>query len=147
MKARHRRFAWILAGILVLALAAWFVLQAFRENLVFYFTPTELAEGKAPSHKSVRVGGLVEGGSVQKTANQIHFNITDTHRSVRVQYVGLLPDLFRENKGVVAQGKMATDGVFRATEVLAKHDENYMPAEVSDAIKKANQWKSNPSKP
>jgi len=139
MKARHRRFAWIGAGLLALGVAAALVLNAFQSNLVFFLTPTEVAEHKAPRDRPFRVGGLVEAGSVvrEKDALTVRFKVTDTARTIPVVFTGILPDLFREGKGVVAQGRIDADGVFRASEVLAKHDENYMPPEAADALKKA----------
>jgi cytochrome c-type biogenesis protein CcmE len=115
------------------------VLNAFRSNLVFFFTPTQVAANEVPRDRAFRVGGLVESGSVQrdKDALTVRFRVTDTASTIPVVYTGILPDLFREGKGVVAQGKMGSDGAFHATEVLAKHDENYMPPEAADALKKA----------
>jgi cytochrome c-type biogenesis protein CcmE len=130
---------WIVGGIAALGLATALVLNAFRSNMVFFLTPTEVAEHKAPRDRNFRVGGLVEAGSVvrEKDALTVRFNVTDTARTIPVVYTGILPDLFREGKGVVAQGSIGADGTFRATEVLAKHDENYMPPEAADALKKA----------
>src|SRR5258706_6068985 len=107
--------------------------------MVFFLTPTEVAEHKAPRDRSFRIGGLVEAGSVvrEKDALTVRFRVTDTAQTIPVVFTGILPDLFREGKGVVAQGKLASDGTFRASEVLAKHDENYMPPEAADALKKA----------
>jgi cytochrome c-type biogenesis protein CcmE len=139
MKARHRRFAWIFAGVMAVAVAVTLVLNAFRTNLVFFFTPTEIAEGKAPSGRSFRVGGLVEVGSVQRSTEgtMVNFRVTDNARTIQVAYNGILPDLFKEGRGVVAQGSLQADGSFRASEVLAKHDENYMPPEAAEALKRA----------
>jgi cytochrome c-type biogenesis protein CcmE len=119
--------------------ATGLVLNAFRSNMVFFFTPTQVAGNEAPRDRAFRVGGLVESGSVQrdKDALTVRFNVTDTARTIPVVYTGILPDLFREGKGVVAQGRIGADGIFRANEVLAKHDENYMPPEAADALKKA----------
>jgi len=139
MKARHRRFAWIGAGLVLLAAAAALVLNAFQSNLVFFLTPTQVAANEAPRDRSFRIGGLVEAGSVvrDKDALTVRFRVTDTAKTIPVTYTGILPDLFREGKGVVAQGRIGTDGVFKASEVLAKHDENYMPPEAAEALKKA----------
>ena len=139
MKARHRRFAWIGAGVAVLGIAVALVLNAFQSNLVFFFTPTQIAAKEAPQGRPFRVGGLVEVGSIQRRANSldVSFVVTDTAKSVPVIYTGLLPDLFKEGKGVVAQGSLHADGQFHATEVLAKHDENYMPPEAAHALDSA----------
>ena len=139
MKARHRRFAWIGAGVAVLAIAVALVLNAFQSNLVFFFTPSQIAANEVPQGHAFRVGGLVEEKSLKRESDglTVRFNVTDTAKTVPVTYTGILPDLFKEGKGVVAQGKLGSDGVFHATEVLAKHDENYMPPEAADAVKKA----------
>jgi len=139
MKARHRRFAWIGAGVAVLAIAVALVLNAFQSNLVFFFTPSQIAAKEAPQGHAFRVGGLVEEKSLKRESDglTVRFNVTDTAKTVPVTYTGILPDLFKEGKGVVAQGTLGSDGVFHATEVLAKHDENYMPPEAADAVKKA----------
>jgi len=139
LKPRTRRAAWIVAGIAVLGVAAALVLNAFQSNLVFFFTPTQVASHEAPQGRAFRIGGLVEAGSVEhdKDALTVRFRVTDTAKSVPVVYTGILPDLFREGKGVVAQGRIESDGVFHANEVLAKHDENYMPPEAAEALRKA----------
>ena len=139
MKARHRRFAWIAAGVAVLGVAVALVLNAFQSNLVFFFTPTQVAQKEAPQGRPFRIGGLVEDGSVKRIPNSVEvtFVVTDTAQRVPVVYSGLLPDLFKEGKGVVAQGSLGPDGTFRATEVLAKHDENYMPPEAAHAVEQA----------
>jgi cytochrome c-type biogenesis protein CcmE len=141
MKARHRRFAWIGAGLVALGVAAALVLNAFQSNLVFFYTPSQVVAQEAPKSRPFRVGGLVEEGSLKRDPNSltIHFKVTDTAQTIPVTYTGLLPDLFKEGKGVVAQGTLGADGAFHATEVLAKHDENYMPPEAKDAIEKAHQ--------
>ena len=141
MKARYRRFAWIGAGLVTLGVAAALVLNAFQSNLVFFFTPSQVIAKEAPQSRPFRIGGLVETGSLKRDPGSltVHFLVTDTAKTIPVSYTGLLPDLFKEGKGVVAQGSLAPDGSFRATEVLAKHDENYMPPEVKDAIDKAQQ--------
>ena len=139
MKPRHKRFVLIGVGIAGLALSASLVLSAFQKNLVFFFTPSQVAANEAPVGKSFRVGGLVEKGSVKREADglTVHFVVTDTAKSIPVVYRGILPDLFREGKGVVTQGKVGADGLFRADEVLAKHDENYMPPAAQDALNQA----------
>jgi cytochrome c-type biogenesis protein CcmE len=139
VKRRHRRFAWIAAGVAALAVAAGLVLNAFQSNLVFFFTPTQVAANEAPKGRPFRIGGLVEQGSLTRDAGSltVRFRVTDTAQTIPVVYTGLLPDLFKEGKGVVAQGTVASDGTFHATEVLAKHDENYMPPEAKAAVDKA----------
>ena len=139
MKPRHKRLAIIVAGVAALAVAAALVLNAFQSNLVFFFSPSQIAAGEAPKDRAFRVGGLVEAGSVRRQADGItvQFVVTDTARSIPVVYKGILPDLFREGKGVVAEGRLGTDGVFRAEQVLAKHDENYMPPEAAHALEQA----------
>ena len=140
MKARHRRFVWIGAGVAVLGVATALVLNAFQSNLVFFFTPTQIAANEAPKGRAFRVGGLVAPDSLTREADgvTVRFAVTDTAASIPVSYKGILPDLFKEGKGVVAQGKIGPDGVFQASEVLAKHDENYMPPEAAEALSKAN---------
>ena len=139
MKPRTRRAIWIAAGLAALGVAATLVLNAFNSNLVFFFTPSQVAANEAPHNRAFRIGGLVEAGSVvrEPDALTVRFRVTDTARTIPVVFTGILPDLFREGKGVVAQGKIGPDGTFRASEVLAKHDENYMPPEAADALKKA----------
>lgn len=139
MKPRHRRITLILVGVAGLALAATLVLQAFQQNLVFFFTPSQVAANEAPQGRAFRVGGMVETGSVKRQPDgvTVHFVVTDTAKSIPVAYKGVLPDLFREGKGVVTQGRLE-NGLFVASEVLAKHDENYMPPEAADALKKAH---------
>jgi len=139
MKPRHKRLAAVAAGIVALGIAAVLVLGAFQKNLVFFFTPTQIAANEAPQGRTFRVGGLVERGSVRRAADgvTVQFVVTDTAKSIPVVYKGILPDLFREGKGVVTQGRLGADGVFVASEVLAKHDENYMPPEAAEALKKA----------
>ena len=139
MKPRTKRALWIVAGLAGLSVAATLVLNAFRSNLVFFFTPTQIVANEAPHGRSFRIGGLVEAGSVvrDKDALTVHFRVTDTSKTIPVVYTGILPDLFKEGKGVVAQGKLGNDGVFHASEVLAKHDENYMPPEAAEALRKA----------
>jgi cytochrome c-type biogenesis protein CcmE len=141
MKPRHKRLALVGAGLVALVLASTLVLSAFKKNLVFFFSPTQVANQEAPQGRSFRIGGLVEAGSVKRQEDgvTVHFVVTDTAKSIPVQYRGVLPDLFKEGKGVVTQGKLGPDGVFVADEVLAKHDENYMPPEAADAVKRAQQ--------
>ena len=124
-------------GVAALGVAAALVLSAFEKNLVFFFTPSQVAANEAPQGKTFRIGGMVEKGSVQREGVQVRFLVTDTAKTIPVLYSGALPDLFREGKGVVAQGQLGADGVFRAREVLAKHDENYMPPEAAHALEKA----------
>ena len=130
---------WIVMGLAVVALAVALVLQAFNSNMVFFFTPSEVADKKAPLDRTFRIGGLVNAGSVKRQPDglTVNFEVTDTAKIIPVTYTGILPDLFKEGKGVVAQGKLGQDGLFRAAEVLAKHDENYMPPEAAEALKKA----------
>ena len=137
MKPRHKRMA-IIAGIVgAVGVATALVLNAFQSNLVFFYTPTQVAAKEAPSGRTFRLGGLVTVGSVKRDATAVEFSVTDTAKTISVHYVGILPDLFKEGKGVVAQGQMRSDGVFAAREVLAKHDENYMPPEAAEALERA----------
>jgi cytochrome c-type biogenesis protein CcmE len=139
MKPRTKRGLAIVTGLAVLGIASALVLNAFQSNMVFFFSPTQVAEKEAPLERSFRIGGLVEEGSIQRDGKTltVNFVVTDLAQKIPVVYTGLLPDLFREGKGVVAQGKLGQDGVFRAEQVLAKHDENYMPPEAADALAKA----------
>ena len=139
MKPRHKRIAIIASGVLCLGVATALVLNAFQSNLVFFHSPSDVLAGKAPKDKAFRVGGMVEKGSVKRVGDglTVQFLVTDTVKTIPVAYTGTLPDLFREGKGVVAQGRMRPDGVFQASEVLAKHDENYMPPEAATAIEHA----------
>ena len=141
MKTRHKRLILITAGLGTLGLAAWLVMSAFQQNMVFFFTPTQVFSGEAPKGRSFRIGGMVEEGSVRRQADgvTVAFVVTDTAKQIPVTYKGILPDLFKEGKGVVAQGKLGEDGKFAAEEVLAKHDENYMPSEAAYAVKKAHE--------
>ncbi len=136
MKPRHRRFAWIGTGVLALGTAVALVLNAFNSNLVFFFTPTQIVSREAPVDRAFRIGGMVEERSLQREDTRVRFVVTDTANRVTVDYVGILPDLFKEGRGVVAQGRLGADGVFVADQVLAKHDENYMPPEAAEAMKK-----------
>jgi len=146
VKPRHKRLAAIALGLAALGVAAALVLSAFQENLVFFFTPSQIAAQEAPQDKTFRIGGMVEMGSVKRDGVDVHFRVTDTAKAVPVVYRGALPDLFREGKGVVAQGQLGADGVFRAREVLAKHDENYMPPEASEAVQRAQEMEQRMSK-
>ena len=140
MKPRHKRIALIVAGLAILGIAATLVLNAFRSNLVFFFTPSQVVAHEAPQGRTFRIGGLVEKGSVKRQPDgvTVRFVVTDTAKNVPVTFTGILPDLFKEGKGVVAQGKLGADGVFAASDVLAKHDENYMPPEAANAVERAN---------
>ncbi len=139
MKARHKRGLLIAAGVVVLAVAAGLVLSAFQKNLVFFFTPSQVVAREVPVGKPFRIGGMVAEQSLQREPDglTVRFLVTDTVKSVPIVYTGILPDLFKEGQGVVAQGKVGDDGVFVATEVLAKHDENYMPPEAAHAVEQA----------
>ena len=139
MKARTRRAMAVVGALAALAIASALVLNAFRSNLVFFFSPSQVVANEAPRDRSFRIGGLVEQGSLQREAQglTVRFVVTDLAQKIPVTYTGLLPDLFKEGKGVVAQGKIGADGIFRAEQVLAKHDENYMPPEAAAALKNA----------
>jgi cytochrome c-type biogenesis protein CcmE len=139
LKPRHRRTAWIAAGMVALAVAAALVLNALGSNMSWFITPSEVAEGKAPADRNFRIGGLVEPGSLVRATDRVGgtFRVTDGKHAILVTYTGILPDLFKEGRGVVAQGRLTTDGGFAATEVLAKHDENYMPPEAAEALERA----------
>jgi Cytochrome c-type biogenesis protein CcmE len=136
MKPRHKRLALIFAGVAVLGVAVALVLNAFRSNLVFFYTPTQIVRGEVPQGRAFRIGGLVKVGSLKRQDIVAHFIVTDTVNETPVSYRGILPDLFKEGRGVVAEGKLS-NGQFTATEVLAKHDENYMPPEAKDAVEQA----------
>ena len=139
MKRRHKRIGIILIGLVGLGIATYLVASAFRENLVFFFSPTQVAAKEAPVDRAFRIGGLVQDGTLKRDADglTVRFTVTDTAASIPVVYKGILPDLFKEGRGCVAQGKIGSDGVFQAEQVLAKHDENYMPPEAGAAIDKA----------
>jgi cytochrome c-type biogenesis protein CcmE len=143
MKARHKRFGLIAVGLILLAIAAVLITKSFRSNLVFFFTPTQVEKGEAPKSGSFRIGGLVENGSLKRLPDglRVQFKVTDTAKTMLVEYKGILPDLFKEGKGVVAEGKLNANGLFEADQVLAKHDENYMPPEAAAALKAANDAK------
>jgi len=137
MTPRQRRMAAVAVVILGVSVATAFALRAFRENLLYFYTPSQVLSGEAPAGRKVRLGGLVNKGSLRRVPGQlqVRFDVTDLRRTVTVSYTGVLPDLFREGQGVIAHGVMAPDGTFVADEVLAKHDENYMPPEVAQALK------------
>jgi len=139
MKQRHKRLMFIVGGLAGLGLAATFVFNALNSNMQFFFSPTEVVEKKAPQNTSFRLGGLVKDGSLSREEDglTVHFLVTDNAESIKVTYKGILPDLFREGQGIVTQGQFNATGDFIATEVLAKHDEEYMPPEVADALEKA----------
>ena len=143
MKRRHKRITFIVVGLAGLALAAFLVTNAFRNNLVFFFSPTQVAANDAPVNRTFRIGGLVQEGTIKRENDglTVRFTVTDTAHSIPVVYKGILPDLFKEGRGCVAQGRIGSDGVFQADEVLAKHDENYMPPEAGEAIDKAKHAK------
>ena len=149
MKPRTRRAVAIVAGLATLGVAVLLVLNAFQSNLVFFFSPSQIAANEAPRDRSFRIDGLVEEGSLKRDGGSltVNFVVTDMAQRVPVSFTGMLPDLFKEGKGVVAQGKLGADGVFRAEQVLAKHDENYMPPEAAEALEKARhgQLPSGPS--
>src|SRR6266508_3173287 len=144
MKRRHRRIAFIVAGLTGLGIAAALVLNAFQNNLVFFFSPSQVAAKEAPTNRTFRIGGLVEKGTLKRDTDGLtaRFTVTDTAKSIPVVYKGILPDLFKEGRGCVAQGRIGSDGVFYADQVLAKHDENYMPPEAGQAIDNAKAAKT-----
>jgi cytochrome c-type biogenesis protein CcmE len=137
MKPRHKRIAIIVGGLAAIGIAAALVLNAFQSNIVFFFTPTQVASGEAPKGRTFRIGGLVKSGTLTRNDMQAGFVVTDLAKDIPVVYTGILPDLFREGRGVVAQGTLNTDGTFVASEVLAKHDENYMPPDAKHALDQA----------
>lgn len=143
MKARHKRMTFIVVGLVGLAVAAGLVLNALNSNLALYISPTDVLAGQAPKDKAFRLGGMVVKGSLERQTDglTVHFKVTDNANTIPVAFTGILPDLFQEGQGVVAQGKMNADGMFKASEVLAKHDENYMPPQVADMLKKGEQMK------
>ena len=142
MKRKHRRLVFLASAMLTLGVAAGLVLSAFEENLVFFYSPSDLIDKDLPEGRRFRLGGLVEEGSLRRLGDglTVEFVVTDLTATVPVSYKGPLPDLFREGQGVVTEGKLAAGGVFIADSVLAKHDENYMPPEVAEALKKSGQW-------
>jgi cytochrome c-type biogenesis protein CcmE len=137
MKPRQKRFAIVVGVLAAVGVGVALVLNAFQSNLVFFYTPSQVAAREAPVGHTFRLGGLVQTGSLRRDGVHVDFLVTDTAKTIPVHYEGILPDLFKEGKGVVAQGTVGTDGVFVAREVLAKHDENYMPPEAADALKRA----------
>jgi cytochrome c-type biogenesis protein CcmE len=137
MKPRHKRIALIAGGLAAIGIAAALVLNALDSNIALYVTPSEVAAGKSPQGKAFRIGGMVREGSLRRDNLTVHFVITDTAKDIPVAYTGILPDLFKEGKGAVVQGRLGADGNFTATEVLAKHDENYMPPEAKAAVEQA----------
>jgi cytochrome c-type biogenesis protein CcmE len=139
MKSRHKKLLVILLALAGIGIAAALILNAFQSNLVFFYSPTQVAKGEAPTDRAFRIGGLVEVGSIKRepTGLTVRFVVTDTAKSMPVVYTGILPDLFKEGKGVVAEGRLGKDGVFASTQVLAKHDENYMPPEAAHALEQA----------
>ena len=139
MKKRHKRITFIVASLAALGLATWLVLGAFRQNLVFFFSPTQVATKEAPVNKTFRIGGLVENGSLKRENDglTIRFTVTDTANTIPVVYKGIMPDLFKEGRGCVAQGRIGSDGIFYEDQIMAKHDENYMPPEAARALDQA----------
>ena len=144
MKPRYKRLALIGGIVGSAALAVGLVLNAFESNIVFFYSPSQVVAKEAPASRTFRLGGLVEEGSVKRDGTEVRFAVTDTAQTVAVQYTGLLPDLFKEGKGVVTQGRLGDDGVFVAREVLAKHDENYMPPEAAEALERAQKTRLKP---
>jgi cytochrome c-type biogenesis protein CcmE len=147
MTRKRRRLYFVLLGLLGVGAGTALVLNAMSDNINFFFSPTELAQRHFSPDQRIQTGGLVEAGSVKKNGSDVFFTLTDTTKSLPVHYQGLLPDLFREGQGIVAEGHLGRDGVFVATEVLAKHDEKYMPKEVADALKKSGHWKEGEALP
>lgn len=141
MKRKTQRLYFILLGGLALATGMVLILTAFEDSIVFFYSPTEITQQSLKPDQRIRIGGLVEAGSVVKDGDTVSFTVTDTAETLDVVYRGILPDLFREGQGIVAEGQMTTAGFFQASDVLAKHDENYMPPEVADAIKTAGEWR------
>ena len=141
MKPKRKRRYMILTGVAALGVAAALILSAFEDNLVFFYSPSDLQTREIVPGRRMRVGGLVEEGSVRHDGVEVYFRITDLAQAVPVRFTGILPDLFGEGQGVVTEGTFGADGTFVASDVLAKHDENYMPKEVADALKAAGQWK------
>ena len=141
MKSRHKRAAIIIGGLAAVGIAAALVLNALNSNIALYVTPSEVAAGKAPKGQAFRIGGMVKDGSLRRDNLTVHFVVTDMVKDISVAYTGILPDLFKEGKGAVVQGKLSPDGNFTASEVLAKHDENYMPPEAKHALDQAQKNK------
>ncbi|WJF91957.1 cytochrome c maturation protein CcmE [Paraburkholderia bonniea] len=149
MRARHRRLAWIAGGLLTLGLVCALVLNAFRANVTFFVSPSQIAAGELAQNQRFRLGGMVQRGSLKRSADglTVSFSVTDTAKAIAVTYHGVLPDLFREGAGVVAQGRLEPDGSFRADEVLAKHDEKYMPPEAAEAVRRASSLSAGERRP
>ena len=145
MKRKYQRLYMVLGALIAVALGAAMMLLAFEDSVVFFYSPSDIKEGRATINQRIRVGGLVEVDSVQKKDTQVIFIVTDTVERLEVTFNGILPDLFREGQGIIAEGKLIKIGKFQASEVLAKHDENYMPPEVAAAIKEAGQWQDTQS--
>lgn len=141
MTRKQRRLYFVLLGLLALGLATGLVLSAISDSLVYFYSPTDIKDKALPEGRRMRIGGLVQQGSVERDGRNVRFVVTDLVNALPVTYSGILPDLFREGQGVVVEGRMGEGGVFRAAEVLAKHDEKYMPKDVADALKKSGQWK------
>jgi cytochrome c-type biogenesis protein CcmE len=141
MKLRYKRLTFAAGALLAVSAIVALLLNAFQSNMVFFYSPTQVEANESPTGRTFRIGGLVQEGTVRREGLKVHFVVTDTAKTVPVRYEGMLPDLFQEGKGVVAQGQMQ-DGVFVAREVLAKHDENYMPPEAADAIQRARRGES-----
>lgn len=142
MKPKHQRLIFVLFSLCMLAVATALILTAFKDNLVYFYSPTELVQKTGLEDKTIRVGGLVKNGSIRKgEKDSVTFAVTDMQESLTIHYTGILPALFREGQGVVAEGILMEDGTIKATQILAKHDENYMPPEVADALKKSGRWK------
>ena len=141
MKPKHRRLAYITGGVVLLGAATALVLSAFEDNLVFFYSPSDLVEREVEPGRRFRLGGLVEAGSVERDGATVRFVVTDLASTVLVSYTGVLPDLFREGQGVVTEGTLGADGRFMAASVLARHDETYLPKEVADALKKSGRWR------
>ena len=142
MKPKHRRLAYITGGVVLLGAATALVLSAFQDNLVFFYSPSDLVEREVEPGRRFRLGGLVEEGSLRRDGATVHFVVTDLVQTVPVSYTGVLPDLFREGQGVITEGALGADGRFTAASVLARHDETYLPKEVADALKKSGQWRA-----
>ncbi len=149
MTARQRRMMWVAIMVFGVAAAAAFALNAFQDNLLYFYSPSDVTEGKAPAGRSFRVGGMVTEGSFHRPSGSLEatFVLTDYAHNVTVRYTGVLPDLFREGQGVIARGRLNPDGSFVAEEVLAKHDENYMPPAVADSLRKQHEGQAQPPLP